>query len=124
MASKYIFRVLLIISAEQQEFANQFGKQYLDSNGGDNTFSNGYSANGEPPITHYIACSVITKGAAETILGAHSYFVPGAKMWIKCLTSSAEGDAICEAFSTKENVIVGEFDPHAIIEELGLQQVI
>ncbi len=114
---RYKYTAMIIIEASIQSACNGVAKQYLDAAGGEKSFTAGLSAGGESPATHYVAHTSMTEGGVGTLLTFYGVFFPKFRLWISGPSSGVA------SFRDKENVVVGPFNAHEVLEEIGLKQI-
>ena len=59
--TKWIWRIIIIVPAVDQELANQFAAQIDPDTGGAYTFDQGASVDGQEPATHYFTSTPSTE---------------------------------------------------------------
>jgi len=79
--TEFKYRGFFIVSSSDNVAINSAIKGDLDTEGGENTFTNWASSNGSQPATHYYASSMLTENALSKI-AAIGYVYPNSRAWV------------------------------------------
>jgi hypothetical protein len=113
------YRGFFIVSSSDRVAINSAIKGDLDTEGGENTFTNWASSNGNQPATHYYASSVLTESALNKISAiGNMYPNSRAWIWVDHPTGSQE---ILESVLGETDIVLEKITMSEALAEEGLQ---
>ena len=113
------YRGFFIVSSNDRGAINSAIKGDLDTEGGESTFTNWASSNGNQPATHYYACSMLTENALSKIAAIGDVY-PNSRAWI-WVDHPTGSQEILESELGETDIVLEKVTMSEALAEEGLQ---